>query len=189
LIQAVLSRRTHLRVTFTVGVLAVAGWIAWGPLLPWSVEGVRSAPGTEAAAGRLYLCSQAQTKLLRSSEASETLELWLSLYAREAGRDWDPLMSGESKWIWPKYEMRDGLVEQGFAPWAYQRGASAPACQVSESLLGQVLLDYADLLEGAKEYPKAAHVLICVLNLWPEGSEVHARALKHYMQTVPGRRF
>lgn len=181
----------RLRAPFVaVFALVVGGAFAWGPLLPWAIRRVAAASRAAESPGRLYLCAQAQRAMKRPKAARKTLELWIHLYAREEGRDWGPLLSGETEFVYRKYELGEGLHEKGFAPWCYAGGRrSRPVAAVSDTLLGRVLLDYVGVLEDEKEYAKAAHVVTCLLHLWPRGSKVHAEAEDAFWRAYGGRSF
>lgn len=187
------TRRTQAALTLGLGALFGLCVLAWGPLLPWTVERLRAEPQASGAPERLYLCARAERALGKGEAARRTLEVWLELYAREDGRDWGPLLSGETRFVMRKYAMGEGIHERGFAPWALQPSpspGSAPSVRpVSDALLGRVLLDYVEVLEDAKEYPKAAHVVVCLLHLWPQDSEVWCGALDAFKRGYGGRSF
>lgn len=170
--------RTFVLVVLVAFVLSVAGALAWAARLPSEVDRIVAAPTDAESPERFYRCASDLRALRRAGEARRALELWIGLYASEADRDWGPVLSGKAEFNCFKYGLKEGLLERGFAPWLHPgKEKAAPVAPVPDALLGRVLLEYVELLEEKREYERAAHLVVCLLNFWPEDSETFREAV------------
>lgn len=167
-------------VACVVLVFGALGALLLGPGAQIAAGRVRLNPSAPGGPDQLWNCAQARLLVGDTVDARKMLEDWLRFYAREEGRDWEPLLDGSSTYVEERFELGEGIPDQGFAPWVYRRPAAPPAASAPDPQLGEILLTYARLLRAEDEQAKAAHVVICVLNLWPQDSEVHARALEAF---------
>jgi len=144
--------------------------LALGPMLPRIIKKYETTPTHPDSAKRMLMCIQIQASTMRADEARKNLEKWITLFAEEESRDWEPVMSGTAEFTMMKYEMGDGLSEQGFTPWLFPESRPAPVVAANDALLGEALDLYGTMLEESKDYPKAAHIFICLANMFPQDS-------------------
>jgi hypothetical protein len=146
--------------------------LALGPMLPKIIRKYESTPTQPDSAKRMLLGIQIQASTMRADAAKKNLEKWITLFVEEDSRDWDAVMDGSGEFTMKKYEMGDGLLEQGFTPWLWpDTERPAPVASANDKLVAQALDLYGVLLEDAKEYPKAAHIYVCLSNMFAQDSE------------------
>lgn len=146
--------------------------VALGPGLSSIGNKFIKKPHQPNAARNLLIVAQIQNNSMRSDQAKKTLETWFTLFIEEESRDWDDVMNGGGEWQMAKYNMGDGLEEQGFTPWLWPEGKVAPlGTPANDDLVGEALDLYGSIIEEQKDYPHAAHIYVCLANMWPNDSE------------------
>jgi hypothetical protein len=151
--------------------MAAAPILILGPALPGIMKKYEADPTHPDSAKRMLICIQIQWNTMRGEEAKKNLEKWIEIFVDEESKDFDGVMSGSGEWVMKKYEMGDGLLEEGFTPWLFPEGKPPAKQSASDDLVGEALDLYAKMLEDQKEYPKAAHICVCLANMWPNDSE------------------
>ena len=173
-------------VACVVLIFGAIGAALLGPGAQIAASRVRANPEAPGAPEQLLSCAKARRLVGDAVDYKRLLELWIEFFAREQGRDWEPLLAGEQVWscsktVWTRSNLdvdAEGIEVEGFTPWLFARGRPPARQAAKDTLTGEVLLLYVDLLEEEKEYDQARRVLICLLNLWPETSPVHKRAVE-----------
>ena len=153
----------------TIAIIA-APILALGPLLPRILKSYETKPTHPDSPKRMLMCIQIEANTMRAESARKNLEKWITLFVEEDSRDWEAVMSGTAEFTMMKYDMNNGLLEQGFTPWLFPEGRPAPVAKANDALVAEALDLYGTLLEDTKEYPRAAHIFICLANMFPQDS-------------------
>lgn len=164
-----------------------------GPGALIAASRVRADPTAPGAPEQLFSCAKARRWVGDEVDCKRLIELWIELFAQVEGRDWEPLLAGDQRYsctrgVWTRARLdvhEEGIEAAGFAPWLFAQGQPPARQPAKDALTGEVLLYYVDILEDEKRYEEARRVLICLLNLWPETSPTHKRALKVSNRTHP----
>lgn len=158
---------------YVLGFLAMVGIpiVAIGPMLPNIIAKYEKTPTHPDSAKRMLIAIQIQNSTMRAEAAEKNLVKWITLFVDEESYEWDAVMDGTGEFTMQKYGMGEGLEERGFTPWLWpETERPAPVKPANQELVAEALDLYATMLEDKKEYPKVAHIYVCLANMFTQDS-------------------
>ncbi|MBL4846315.1 MAG: hypothetical protein JKY65_12370 [Planctomycetes bacterium] len=147
--------------------------VVLGPGVPRQIKKYAADPLQPDAAKNMLTCIVIQNETMRGDAAKKNLEKWIELFVDEDAYDFSGVMEADGEWVIKKYDMKEGLQEEGFTPWLFPDGSKPDArVAASDDLVAEALDLYGIMLEDRKgnNYPIAAHIYVCLANMWPDDS-------------------